>query len=103
MRAYNLQDAGLDTLDADQHLGFEPDERTYLAAAAMLRALDVTRIRLHSNNPAKMQALRDAGLEVVALRTLAGEVNPHNARYIRVKQQRAGHVTPEAEGNKKKS
>jgi GTP cyclohydrolase II len=102
MRAYNLQDAGLDTLDADQHLGFEPDERTYLAAAAMLRDLDIRRIRLHSNNPQKMQALRDTGVEVVALRTLAGEVNPHNARYIRVKQQRAGHLLPEADGTTKK-
>lgn len=102
MRAYNLQDAGLDTLDADQHLGFEPDERAYLAAAAMLHELGIERIRLHSNNPSKMQALRDSGIEVVALRTIAGEVNPHNARYIRAKQQRAGHLTPEIEGGKKK-
>ena len=57
LRAYQLQDLGLDTVDANQHLGFEPDERTYGAAAVMLRHLGIERVRLLTNNPAKVEAL----------------------------------------------
>jgi GTP cyclohydrolase II len=92
LRAYRLQDAGLDTLDANNHLGFAADERSFDVAAQMLRALGVTRIRLLTSNPWKVRALRAAGIEVVAQEPLHGRVNRHNARYLRAKQERAGHL-----------
>lgn len=91
LRAYRLQDAGLDTLQADRHLGFREDERDFAAAAAMLRALGHTRIQLLTNNPQKIAALRQAGIDVVDRLPLHGLVNTHNERYIRTKQ-RAGHL-----------
>lgn len=92
LRAYRLQDAGLDTLDADHHLGFAADERDYGAAVAMLRELGISRIRLLTNNPKKIDALAAGGIEVVERLSLHAPVNPHNARYIETKQQRAGHL-----------
>ena len=91
LRAYRLQDVGLDTLQADRHLGFRDDERDYSAAAAMLRALGYPRIRLLTNNPHKIEALRRAGIEVVDRLPLHAPVNDHNARYMKTKQQ-AGHL-----------
>ncbi|HSN72042.1 MAG TPA: GTP cyclohydrolase II, partial [Steroidobacteraceae bacterium] len=93
LRAYTLQDTGLDTLDADQHLGFEPDERTYESASSILRDLGITRIRLYTNNPRKVAALQESGIEVVERVQIGATVNPHNERYIRTKQERAGHYT----------
>jgi GTP cyclohydrolase II len=92
LRAYRLQDAGLDTLDANNHLGFQADERSFDMAAQMLRALGVGRIRLLTSNPWKVKALRAAGIDVVAQEPLHGRINRHNARYIQVKQERAGHL-----------
>ena len=66
MRAYRLQDAGLDTRDANTMLGFEDDERDYAAAALMLRILNCTRIVLLTNNPAKLDGLTKAGIEITA-------------------------------------
>lgn len=91
LRAYCLQDTGLNTLQADRHLGFDEDERDYSAAAAMLRALGLARIHLLTNNPQKIAALRQAGIDVVERWALHGTVNAHNARYIHTKQQ-AGHL-----------
>jgi GTP cyclohydrolase II len=91
-RAYELQDTGLDTLQADQHLGFRTDERNYRAAAAMLRDLKMTRIYLLTNNPEKMQALADDGIEVLNRLPLVTSLNPHNERYVRTKLERAGHL-----------
>lgn len=91
LRAYRLQDAGLDTLQADRHLGFREDERDYAAAAAMLKALGYLRIHLLTNNPQKIAALRQSGIDVVDRQALHGQVNAHNERYIRTKQQ-AGHL-----------
>ena len=93
LRAYRLQDAGLDTLEADSHLGFAADERDYGAAVAMLRELGISRIRLLTNNPKKIEALSAGGIEVVERQSLHAPVNPHNARYIETKQQRAGHFS----------
>jgi GTP cyclohydrolase II len=95
LRAYTLQDTGLDTLDADQHLGFEPDERTYESAASMLRDLGIGRVRLYTNNPRKVEALEESGIEVVERVHIGAPVNPHNERYIRTKQERAGHYKEE--------
>lgn len=95
LRAYELQDSGLDTLDADRHLGFDADERHYASAAGMLRHLGVTRIQLLTNNLEKISALQDAGIEVVSGQRLIGAVNRHNVRYINAKRERAGHLVPE--------
>ncbi len=92
LRAYALQDAGLDTIDADRYLGFSADERRYHAAAAMLRDLGFTRIRLMTNNPAKLAALRAEDIELVEHMTLHSTVNPHNERYLRAKRERGGHL-----------
>jgi GTP cyclohydrolase II len=91
LRAYRLQDVGLDTLQADRHLGFRDDERDFQAAAAMLRALGYPRIRLLTNNPHKIEALRQAGIEIVDRLPLHTPINDHNARYMQTKQQ-AGHL-----------
>lgn len=91
LRAYRLQDQGLDTLQADRYLGFREDERQFGAAAAMLQSLGYTRIRLMTNNPQKIDALREAGIEVVDRLPLLGPVNDHNQRYLQTKRA-AGHL-----------
>ena len=91
LRAYSLQQRGLDTVDADCTLGFGADERRYDAAVAMLRHLGVDRVQLLTNNPEKVRALREAGIEVTDRQPLYGTLNPHNVRYVRAKVQRAGH------------
>ena len=100
LRAYVLQDGGLDTVDADQHLGFLADERTYDVAAALLRALGFKRIRLLTNNPQKISSLREHGIEVVGRLPLVTTSNTHNERYLRAKHERAGHLDlAETSGN----
>ncbi|HEY0939671.1 MAG TPA: GTP cyclohydrolase II [Steroidobacter sp.] len=95
LRAYELQDAGLDTIEADRHLGFSADERSYAVAASMLQQLGRTRIQLLTNNLEKIEALRQAGIEVVGGQRLIGAVNRHNARYVHAKRERAGHLMPQ--------
>ncbi|HET8696703.1 MAG TPA: GTP cyclohydrolase II, partial [Gammaproteobacteria bacterium] len=95
LRAYVLQDEGLDTVDADRHLGFLADERTYDVAAALLHELGITRIKLLTNNPQKISALRDHGIEVVGRLPLVTNSNTHNERYLRAKTERAGHLAEE--------
>jgi GTP cyclohydrolase II len=95
LRAYVLQDEGLDTVDADRHLGFLADERTYDVAAALLHELGITRIKLLTNNPQKISALRDHGIEVVGRLPLVTHSNTHNERYLRAKTERAGHLAEE--------
>ncbi len=91
LRAYALQDSGLDTIDANLHLGFAPDERTYAAAGEILRQLGVTRVRLLTNNPEKMEALARLGCEIVERVPHVFAANPHNEAYLRTKVLRAGH------------
>jgi GTP cyclohydrolase II len=91
MRAYRLQDAGLDTRDANTMLGFEDDERDYGAAATMLRTLNCTRIVLLTNNPAKLDGLARAGIEIAARVPLEAPINSHNRRYLTTKAIRSGH------------
>lgn len=98
LRAYALQDSGLDTLDADQHLGFRPDERTYDVAAALLAELGISRVTLLTNNPQKINALREHGIDVAGRLPLIGSTNSHNARYLKAKLERAGHLTGEHPG-----
>lgn len=96
LRAYQLQDAGLDTVDADRHLGFSADERSYAIAAAMLRQLGITRIKLLTNSPHKVRELRARGIDVHEIETLPTTPNVHNERYIRTKRERAGHFIPKS-------
>ena len=94
LRAYALQDSGLDTLDANVNLGFLADERSYESAAAMLRQLGITRVRLLTNNPAKLRGLAACGIEVTARVPLVVLSNPHNVHYMATKARRAGHFIP---------
>lgn len=92
LRAYSIQDLGLDTLDADRHLGFSEDERNYDVAAAMLRELGVRSVRVMTNNPQKIAALREYGIDVSGRVPLVGSTNAHNESYLRAKRERAGHL-----------
>lgn len=92
LRAYSLQDQGLDTVDADQVLGFAEDERRYGIAVSILRSLDIDRIDLLTNNPAKIRAIQDGGIEIGKRRELFGRVTPYNRRYLTAKAERAGHL-----------
>jgi GTP cyclohydrolase II len=91
LRAYELQDAGFDTIDANELLGFDADERVYLPAAAMLRQLGFGKVRLLTNNPEKVAALARYGIEVVERVPHAFPANAHNERYLRTKAIRGGH------------
>nr|WP_255696868.1 GTP cyclohydrolase II [Sandaracinobacteroides sayramensis] len=91
LRAYQLQDQGFDTVDANLRLGFGEDERDFDLAGAMLKALGVSRVRLLSNNPAKAEALVGQGVEVVELVPHQFGENPHNAHYLATKRDRQGH------------
>ena len=92
LRAYALQDRGLDTVDANRRLGFADDARDYGMAAAMLRALHIDSVRLLTNNPNKVTGLERAGIAVVERVAHHMPVNPHNADYIATKQRRSGHI-----------
>lgn len=92
LRAYELQDAGLDTVDANEELGFDADERLYLPAAEMLRQLGITRVRLLTNNPDKVAALTRCGIAVVERVPHVIPANGHNERYLKTKATRSGHL-----------
>src|SRR6266702_2012194 len=91
MQAYRLQDCGLDTVDANVTLGFENDERDYGIAARMLQLLGCRRVVLLTNNPAKLDGLAGAGIEVCGCMPLHAPVNAENRRYLTAKAVRAGH------------
>ncbi len=95
LRAYALQDQGHDTVDADQVLGFGEDERRYGVAVDMLTELNISRVRLLTNNPTKMKALADGGIEVVSREGLYGRVTEQNRRYLSAKASRSGHLLDE--------
>jgi GTP cyclohydrolase II len=92
IRAYSLQDRGLDTVDSNRRLGFADDERDYGHAAAMLRALGIDRVRLLTNNPSKVEGLRRAGIEVAERVAHQMPANPHSADYLATKRKRSGHL-----------
>ena len=92
IRAYKLQSEGFDTYDADAALGFGLDQRRFDFAAQMLTELDVKRVRVLTNNPVKIRALEEAGLDVVADERSIGRTNPENVRYLASKRDRAGHM-----------
>jgi GTP cyclohydrolase II len=91
MQAYRLQDSGLDTVDANVTLGFENDERDYGIAARMLQLLGCRRVVLLTNNPAKLDGLAGAGVEICGCMPLHAPVNAENRRYLTAKAVRAGH------------
>jgi GTP cyclohydrolase II len=95
LRAYELQDSGLDTLDANRQLGFEADERTFKDAAVMLRHLGIARVRLLTNNPTKVERLVEEGIEVTERVPHAMAANRHNQTYLATKARRAGHLLKE--------
>lgn len=92
LRAYTLQDRGFDTVDANEQLGFDDDERVYLPAVRMLRVLGFTRVRLLTNNPAKVGSLTRHGIEVVERVAHAFPSNAHNSSYLQTKAKRSGHL-----------
>ena len=92
IRAYALQDEGLDTVEANEHLGFPADARDYRVAAQMLGALKVKRLRLLTNNPKKLEALADHGLEVVERVPLVVPPSPENRAYLNTKSEKMGHL-----------
>ncbi|MDA9987147.1 bifunctional 3,4-dihydroxy-2-butanone-4-phosphate synthase/GTP cyclohydrolase II [Crocinitomicaceae bacterium] len=91
LKAYKLQEEGFDTFDANVKLGFKPDQRDYGIGAQILRALDVTKIRLMSNNPKKRTGLVGYGLEIVENVALEIESNEHNEEYLKTKRDKMGH------------
>ena len=92
LRAYTLQDRGLDTLDANRALGWGADERNFLIAATMLHAIGVHRIRLLTNNPDKIAALAACGVEVVDREAHQFAPNGVNDHYLATKAERFGHL-----------
>jgi GTP cyclohydrolase II len=92
LRAYSLQDRGLDTVEANARLGFADDERDYGHAAGMLRALGIDSVRLLTNNPNKVAGLEAAGIAVVERVPHHMPANPHNADYLAAKRNKSGHL-----------
>lgn len=91
LKAYKLQEQGLDTVDANVQLGFKPDERDYGVGAQILRNIGVHKMRLMTNNPTKRAGLIGYGLEIVENVPIKVTPNPHNKKYIETKQTRMGH------------
>jgi GTP cyclohydrolase II len=91
IRAYQLQDQGADTVEANEKLGFAADLRNYAMCKPMLDHLGITSLKLMTNNPRKVQALVEQGIHVVERRELKAGANPHNARYLATKADKLGH------------
>jgi GTP cyclohydrolase II len=92
LRAYELQDDGFDTIDANEQLGFDADERIYAPAATMLARMGIKRVRLMTNNPQKISQLERYGIEVAERVAHSFPANGHNENYLRTKAERAGHL-----------
>jgi GTP cyclohydrolase II len=92
LRAYELQDDGFDTIDANEQLGFDADERIYAPAATMLARMGIKRVRLMTNNPQKITQLERHGIEVTERVAHSFPANGHNENYLRTKAERAGHL-----------
>ena len=91
LRAYALQDKGLDTIEANQALGLDPDYRNFSLAVAILHDIGIDRVRLMSNNPQKVEALTKGGIEVIELIPCEAPSNPYALSYLRTKKKKMGH------------
>jgi GTP cyclohydrolase II len=92
LQAYELQDAGLDTVEANERLGFKADHRVFTLPAEMLKALGITEVRLLSNNPDKVSALELAGVKVVERVPCEVAPSPHAEEYLKTKKEKLGHL-----------
>jgi GTP cyclohydrolase II len=92
IKAYKLQDEGADTVEANEQLGFGADMRDYSLLGPMLRHLDINSVRLMTNNPRKVAALEEHGVEVVERIALQTGSNPHNEKYLETKAGKLGHM-----------
>lgn len=92
IKAYKLQDAGADTVEANEQLGFGADMRDYSILSAMVQHLHITRVRLMTNNPRKVAAMEENGVEVVERVALHSHSNPHNEKYLKTKGAKLGHL-----------
>ncbi len=91
IKAYKLQDAGLDTVDANIELGFQPDERDYGVGASIIRDLGIKHMRLMTNNPTKRAGLEGYGISIDSIEPIIIEPNEHDIRYLKTKEDRMGH------------
>lgn len=92
VKAYSLQDAGFDTVEANLHLGFDDDLRSYDISAEMIKLLGVNSIILMTNNPNKIKGLREAGVEISDRQPIKTTPNPHNFNYLETKRAKSGHL-----------
>lgn len=92
IKAYQLQDLGLDTIEANLYLGFSPDSRRYANAASMIRLLGIASIALLTNNPKKIQGLENAGISITRRIPLVIAGNPYNKNYLDTKKNHMGHL-----------
>ncbi len=95
IKAYKLQDQGADTVEANEQLGFGADMRDYSICKVMLEHLNIKQVRLMTNNPRKVKALTDQGVDVVERMPLQTGQNPHNAKYLATKAGKLGHLMNE--------
>lgn len=92
LKAYRLQEEGMDTVEANLHLGFQTDQRDYGVGAQILRHLGITKLRIITNNPKKRVGLVGYGLEIVENVPLKVDPNPHNEKYLKTKRDKLGHI-----------
>ena len=92
IRAYNLQDEGADTVEANERLGFGADLRDYSICAPILNHLGAKKLHLMTNNPRKIKALEDLGFEIAERKPIQTDSNPHNAQYLSTKAGKLGHL-----------
>ena len=97
LQAYELQDQGLDTVEANERLGFKADHREFELPAAVLRTMGVSEIRLISNNPQKVSSLETAGIRVVERVPCEPQASAHSAAYLRTKREKLGHLLGKSE------
>ena len=92
IRAYNLQDKGLDTVEANHQLGFKEDERTYETVSGMIKFLAIKKVDLMTNNPKKIKALEGMGIKVNQRIPIFSDTNKYNVKYISTKKSKLGHL-----------